>query len=104
MNTNFNNIIINYIALTLSFITFILLIIRTLDFIFVLFINYDDSTLSCKEILSKSQSIIKHNKWKYLIDKSNKVLNINMCLEVWDYKIISEEKLIKYITSLLKSV
>ena len=45
-----------------------------------------------------------HNKWKYFIDKTNKVLNINMCLEVWDYKIVSEEKLIKYITNLLKNV
>lgn len=43
-----------------------------------------------------------HNKWKYLIDTKNKVLNINMCLEVWDFKIVSEEKLIKYIKNILK--
>lgn len=42
-----------------------------------------------------------HNKWKYLVDQENMVLNINTCLEVWDYKLVSEEKLIKYITKIL---
>ena len=67
INTNFNNIIINYIALILSFITLVILLIKILDYIFVLFINYDNPKLSCKEIISKSKSIIKNNKFKYLL-------------------------------------
>lgn len=44
-----------------------------------------------------------HNNWRFLIDNEHQVLNINMCLEVWDYKIVSEERLIKYITSIIRN-
>ena len=66
-NTNFNNIVINYIAFILTVASFILLFIKALDFTFALFFNYDNSNLSCKEILANSKSLIKNNKCKYLL-------------------------------------
>jgi len=66
-NTNFNNIVINYIAFILTVTSFILLFIKALDFTFALFLNYDNSNLSCKEILANSKSLIKNNKCKYLL-------------------------------------
>lgn len=42
-----------------------------------------------------------HDKWKYLIDSQNQVLNINMGIDVWHYKIVSEDKLINYIKSIM---
>ena len=44
-----------------------------------------------------------HNKWKHFIDKENKVLNINVGVDVWNFKPVSEDKLIDYIKQLLKS-
>lgn len=42
-----------------------------------------------------------HDKFKYLIDKENQVLNINVGIDVWGYKIISEDKLIAYIKKIM---
>lgn len=44
-----------------------------------------------------------HNKFKYLIDKENQVLNINVGIDVWGYKIISENNLIDYIKNIMSS-
>lgn len=38
-----------------------------------------------------------HRKWKHCIDVDNKILNINVGVDVWDYKLVSEEQLIEYI-------
>lgn len=43
-----------------------------------------------------------HNRWKYLIDKKHKVLNINVGIDVWDYKIVSEDELIDYIRHVMR--
>lgn len=42
-----------------------------------------------------------HNAWKYLIDEKHKVLNINVGIDVWNYKIISEDELIDYIRKIM---
>lgn len=42
-----------------------------------------------------------HSKWKYCIDLDNQCLNINVGVDVWDYQLVSEEELIKYLNSLL---
>lgn len=42
-----------------------------------------------------------HDKWKYLIDRKNQVLNVNLGIDVWDYKIVSEDKLISYIKKVM---
>lgn len=43
-----------------------------------------------------------HNKWKYFIDKENQVLNINVGIDVWGYRPVSEERLVEYITKLMR--
>lgn len=43
-----------------------------------------------------------HNSWKYFIDKKNNVLNINVGVDVWNYRIVSEQELIDYIEQILK--
>jgi calcineurin-like phosphoesterase family protein len=43
-----------------------------------------------------------HNKWKYFIDKENQVLNINVGIDVWGYRPVSEDKLIDFIKKLMK--
>lgn len=43
-----------------------------------------------------------HNRWKYFIDKENQVLNINVGIDVWGYRPVSEDKLIDFIKKLMK--
>lgn len=38
-----------------------------------------------------------HGKWKYFIDKENQVFNVNVGVDVWDYKPVSEDVLISFI-------
>lgn len=65
--TNFNIFLINILTSILCITSIILLFVKTLNFTFALFINYDNPDLSCKEILAKNISIIKNNKCKYLL-------------------------------------
>lgn len=43
-----------------------------------------------------------HGKWKHCLDLDNSVLNINVGVDVWNYTIVSEETLLKYINLILK--
>ena len=38
-----------------------------------------------------------HNLWKHYYDKKNKILNINVGIDVWNYQIVSDQELIDYI-------
>lgn len=38
-----------------------------------------------------------HNLWKHYYDKKNKILNINVGIDVWNYQIVSDQELITYI-------
>ena len=40
---------------------------------------------------------------KYMVDKVNKVLNINVCTDLWDYQPVSEVTLVNYIKQILSS-
>ena len=44
-----------------------------------------------------------HDKWKYLVDFENKVLNVNVGVDVWGYNPISEDELIQYVDRIMKS-
>lgn len=44
-----------------------------------------------------------HGAWKYFIDFDNKVLNINVGVDVWKYHPVSEDELITYIDSIMRS-
>lgn len=44
-----------------------------------------------------------HSSWKHCLDMKNKVLNINVGVDVWNYKLVSEHMLIMYIDKLLKT-
>jgi calcineurin-like phosphoesterase family protein len=44
-----------------------------------------------------------HGAWKYFIDFDNKVLNINVGVDVWKYNPVSEDELIAYIDSIMRS-
>ena len=44
-----------------------------------------------------------HGAWKYFIDFDNKVLNINVGVDVWRYNPVSEDELITYIDSIMRS-
>ncbi|MGN1299489.1 MAG: DUF975 family protein [Candidatus Scatovivens sp.] len=64
---DFKNDAIN-ILFDISFICSIVLIIGVaLNYVFVLFINYDNPKKTCKEILSDSKNLIKKNKFKYIL-------------------------------------
>lgn len=41
-----------------------------------------------------------HKKWKHCLDLTHSVLNINVGVDVWDYNVITEEELIKYLNFL----
>ena len=41
-----------------------------------------------------------HDKWKHYIDAERQVLNINVGVDVWDYRPVSEMELITYIKNL----
>ena len=43
-----------------------------------------------------------HSSWKHCLDLDRQVLNINVGVDVWKYKIVAEEELIQYIDSLLR--
>lgn len=43
-----------------------------------------------------------HNAWKHCVDVTHNVLNINVGVDVWDFKIVSEDELIQYISEVLK--
>lgn len=43
-----------------------------------------------------------HNKWKHYYDRKNKVLNINVGIDVWNYYIVSDGQLFNYIHKLKK--
>lgn len=43
-----------------------------------------------------------HNKWKYFIDKDRQVLNINVGVDVWNYRPVSETELISFVRNLMK--
>lgn len=44
-----------------------------------------------------------HDKWKWSLDKKKSVLNINVGVDAWRHQIVSEKKLIGFISSLLAS-
>lgn len=44
-----------------------------------------------------------HGKWKYLIDFENKVLNINVGVDVWNYNPVSEDELIIFIDKIMRT-
>lgn len=44
-----------------------------------------------------------HGKWKHCLDMTNQVLNINVGVDVWKYKIVSEFELIQYIEEVIKT-
>lgn len=64
---NFENPAINTLFYIFLITSIILLVIKSLDFILVLFINYDDSKLSVKEIINQSKKLMKKNKFKYVL-------------------------------------
>lgn len=41
-----------------------------------------------------------HKKWKHCLDLTHSVLNINVGVDVWDYQVVLEEELIRYINFL----
>ena len=43
-----------------------------------------------------------HNAWKYYYDKDNNCININVGIDVWNYQIVSEQELIKFIKEVKK--
>ena len=43
-----------------------------------------------------------HKSWKHALDLTHSVLNINCGVDVWNYQIISEDELVRYIESILK--
>jgi calcineurin-like phosphoesterase family protein len=42
-----------------------------------------------------------HKKWKHCLDLTHSVLNINVGVDVWNYQVVTEDELIKYINFLL---
>ena len=44
-----------------------------------------------------------HGAWKYFVDFDNKVLNINVGVDVWRYRPVSEDELISYIDSIIRT-
>lgn len=43
-----------------------------------------------------------HREWKHCLDLTHQVLNINVGVDVWNHRIVSEEELIIYIGEVLK--
>lgn len=43
-----------------------------------------------------------HKKWKHCLDLTHSVLNINVGVDVWNYEIVDEEQLIRYLNFLFK--
>ena len=44
-----------------------------------------------------------HRLWKFFLDKDRRVLNINVGVDVWNYKPVSEDELIQFIQRLVKT-
>lgn len=42
-----------------------------------------------------------HGRWKHCLDLTHRCLNINVSIDCWNYKLLSEDDLIKYIDKLL---
>ena len=43
-----------------------------------------------------------HRRWRHCLDLTNNVLNVNVGVDVWNYKIVSEDMLIEYLNKLFK--
>lgn len=43
-----------------------------------------------------------HRRWKHCLDITNNVLNVNVGVDVWNYKIVDEDLLIDYLNKLFK--
>ena len=43
-----------------------------------------------------------HKKWKHCLDLDRQILNINVGVDVWNYRIITEDELIQYIEKVLR--
>lgn len=43
-----------------------------------------------------------HRRWKHCLDTTNGILNINVGVDVWGYKIVSEDEILAYAESLMK--
>jgi hypothetical protein len=43
-----------------------------------------------------------HGKWKHCLDLDHNILNVNVGVDVWNYKLVSEEELIVYLNRLFK--
>lgn len=43
-----------------------------------------------------------HSKWKHCLDLDHNILNINVGVDAWNYKLVSEEELIVYLNRLFK--
>ena len=41
-----------------------------------------------------------HKKWKHCLDLTHSVLNINVGVDVWNYEVVTEEEVIKYLNFL----
>lgn len=44
-----------------------------------------------------------HGAWKHCVDTTNNVLNINVGVDVWNYRIVSEDELVQYVDEVLKT-
>lgn len=42
-----------------------------------------------------------HRKWRHFLDLNHQILNINVGVDVWNYKLISEDQLIQYILKII---
>ena len=45
-----------------------------------------------------------HALWKHYYDKQNKILNINVGIDAWNYQIVSDQELIDYIRKVKKEL
>lgn len=41
-----------------------------------------------------------HKKWKHCLDLTHSVLNINVGVDVWDYNVVTEDEIVKYLNFL----
>ena len=44
-----------------------------------------------------------HKSWKWILDEENMILNINVGIDVWKYRIVSESELIRYIETIIRN-
>ena len=43
-----------------------------------------------------------HGRWKHFLDTEKQILNINVGVDVWDYRLASEDDLVRYIISIIQ--